>query len=246
MVCIPRSVVETVIPTADHAQQGHNVFGEWAPAWRDRPRYSRTGAELVEVKPAVRMLAIGGIVGPLAFVGAWAALGTTKTGYSSINDAISDLAAHGASTHVGMTIGFVVFSLGLVAFGLALHGTLAGPSWIAAIATGGFTLGVAAAPLGGWTGDGVHATFAGLGYTSIVSLQLLAVAPLARSGRRGWAGASVVSGTISAAGLIASTFGPQHGLWQRLGLTTGDVWIVVTAWALAAARGPAFDRARPG
>ena len=29
--------------------------------------------------------------------------------------------------------------------------------------------------------------------------------------------------------IIASTFGEDHGLWQRLGLTVGDVWIIAAA-----------------
>ena len=38
---------------------------------------------------------------------------------------------------------------------------------------------------------------------------------------------------IAAVCLAASTLGPAHGLWQRLGLTVGDVWIVVTALGVA-------------
>jgi hypothetical protein len=105
---------------------------------------------------------------------------------------------------------------------------------MAAIATGGCTLGVAATPLGGWSGDAVHATFAGLGYAAIVALPLLASTPFARTGRAGWARASVLTGTISAIWLLASTFGPAHGLFQRLGLTLADAWIVATASALIA------------
>ena len=102
---------------------------------------------------------------------------------------------------------------------------------MAAIATGACTLGVAATPLGGWSGDAAHATFAGLGYTTIVALPLLASTPLARTGRAGWARISIVTGAISAACLLASSFGPAHGLFQRLGLTVGDAWIVATASA---------------
>jgi hypothetical protein len=38
--------------------------------------------------------------------------------------------------------------------------------------------------------------------------------------------------------LAATTLGPAHGLWQRLGLTVGDIWIAVTALALAGMSGP--------
>jgi cytochrome bd-type quinol oxidase subunit 1 len=158
-------------------------------------------------------------------------------GFSSIERAISDLAAVGAPTRIAMTIGFVVFGLGLFAFGFALRESLDGHAWIAAIATGASTIGVAANPLGGWTSDGVHATFAGLGYATLVALPLLAARPLARGGRRVWARASVWIGAISAACLLASTLGPAHGLWQRLGLTAGDAWIVATAAAIVAGVG---------
>ena len=184
---------------------------------------------MVGVKPGVRLLALGGVVGPLTFVATWAIAGTTMPGYSAVDNAISDLAAVDASTRVAMTIGFVVFGLGVIAFGFALREALEGPAWIAAVATGGCALAVAATPLGGWSGDAVHGAFAGLGYTAIVALPLLAYAPLVAGGRRAAAILSVLTGAVSAVCLVATTFGPAHGLWQRFGLTVADAWIVVTA-----------------
>jgi hypothetical membrane protein len=189
---------------------------------------------MARVKPRVQLLAWGGVVGPAAFVGSWAIAGAATASYSSVNNAISDLAAVHTSTQVAMTAGFVVDGLGLIAFGIALREVLEGRAWMAAIATGGCTLGVAATPLGGWSGDAVHATFAGLGYAAIVALPVLAAIPFARARRAGSARVSVLTGTISATCLLASTFGPAHGLFQRLGLTVGDAWIVATASALIA------------
>ena len=183
---------------------------------------------MTRVRPRVQRLAWGGVVGPAAFVGSWTIAGAATARYSPVNNAISDLAAVHASTQVAMTAGFVVYGLGLIAFGIALREVLEGRAWMAAVATGGCTLGVAATPLGGWSGDAVHATFAGLGYAAIVALPLLAATPLARTGRAAWARVSVLTGTISATCLLASTFGPAHGLFQRLGLTVGDAWIVAT------------------
>ena len=179
------------------------------------------------------MLATGGIVGPLAFVSAWAIAGAVGD-FSPTNDAISDLAAVGASTRVAMTLGFIVFGVGLIAFGLALRSVLDGPAWIAAVVTGSATLGVAATPLGGWAGDGMHAVFAGIGYVSIAAVPLLTAPTLRRAGRTGWAVASVLVGGLVAGFLAASTLGPEHGLWQRLGLTISDVWIVVVAVGIVA------------
>jgi hypothetical protein len=186
----------------------------------------------------VRLLALGGVVGPLTFVGCWAVAGTVTQGYSPIDDAISDLAAVDAPTHVTMTTGFVVFGVGLVAFGLALRHSLGGGAWIAAIATGACTIAVAATPLGGWSGDSVHATFAGLGYAAIVLLPALAAPEFAARGRTGWSRAAWLIAVAAAGCLVASTFGPGHGAWQRLGLTLGDLWIIGTAVALATASGP--------
>ena len=188
--------------------------------------------------PPIRLLGLGGVVGPLAFVGAWVLAGAATDGYSAVDRAISDLAAVGASTRVAMTIGFVVFGGGLIAFGLALRATLDGRAWTAAVATGSCTIVVAATPLGGWSGDPVHAIFAGLGYATLVALPLLAAGPFAALAHTGWALMSRLTAAASALCLTASALGPAHGVWQRLGLTLGDVWIVVTALALVAAVGP--------
>ena len=197
------------------------------------------------MRPNVRLLALGGVVGPVVFVASWAVAGATVAGYSPIDDAISDLAAVGAPTRGVMTLGFVVFGVGLIAFGCALREVLDGPAWIAAVASGSFTIGVAVTPLGGWSGDGVHATFAGLGYAALVALPLLAATPFAGADRRGWARASVVTAVVSAVLLAASTLGPAHGLWQRLGLLVGEVWIVATASSLIVAAGSATNERWP-
>ena len=196
------------------------------------------------MKSCARLLALGGVVGPVAFVGAWTLAGDRTTGYSFVNNAISELAAVDAATRGLMTTGFIVDGFGLVAFGLALREVLDGRAWIAAVVTGAATMGVAAAPLGGWAGDNTHAAFAGLGYASIAVLPLLVAPQLARGVKIGWARASVGVGVLSAAALVASTIGPAHGAWQRLGLTVGDAWIVSAASviALGGLKSPLVDR----
>jgi hypothetical membrane protein len=189
-------------------------------------------------------MALGGVAGPLVFVGTWALAGVTIDGYSPVNDAISDLAAAGTSTHAAMTAGFVVFGLGLIAFGLALRVALDRRAGSAGVATGVCTLGVAATPLGGWSGDTLHAIFAILGYLTIVALPLLASKPFADRGRRGWMVAAQLIAAVSALLLASSAVGPAHGLCQRLGLTVADIWVVATALSLTAAVGPFSNEPR--
>jgi len=175
------------------------------------------------------MAAVGGVVGPAAFVAAWSILGARTPGYSSADDAISRLAADGASTQAAMTAGFVVFGAGLPLFASALRRTLPGPAWALATATGLATLGVAATPLGTSAGDALHATFAALGYATLAAVPLAAARPLGAQGRHRWAQWSVAAGVASAACLAATVVGPRHGLFQRAGLTIADAWVVTSA-----------------
>jgi hypothetical membrane protein len=184
----------------------------------------------------VRLLAIGGVLGPLAFVTAWVVAGRTTAGYSPVNDAISDLAATHAPERIAMTLGFVAFGVGVIGFGLALRGARAGPAWISVVATAGFTLAVAATPLGAPTRDVVHGTFAALGYVTLAAAPLLAARNLATAGRAGWARYSRVTGVLAGACLLASALGPAHGLFQRAGLTIGDAWLVAIAAQLVLGR----------
>ena len=101
-----------------------------ASAPTNRRPCSRSSSRVVGER-RVRLLALGGIVGPLTFVGCWAIAAAVKPGDSAIDDAISDLAAVGATTRLAMTVGFVVFGVGLgrvrarrcVAYLRAAHGS---------------------------------------------------------------------------------------------------------------------------
>ena len=154
-----------------------------------------------------------------------------------MNDAISDLAATHASTRVAMTIAFVGFGVAVIAFGFALRAAGAGGAWISVVATAGFTLAVAAVPLDGSGRDVVHGIFASLGYVTLAGAPLLAAHRLATAGRPGWARTSRTIGVLAGACLLASALGPAHGLFQRIGLTIGDAWLVATASQLVLGRG---------
>jgi len=185
------------------------------------------------VSDSVRRAALGGVVGPVAFVSAWAVLSVVKARYSVLHDPISDLAGVHASTRPFMTAGFVVFSIALCCYAWALRAALGGPAWITAATTGLATLGVAAFPLHhSSTVDHVHGAFAGIGYVTLAATALLCIAPLRRRGHHVWARAATAAGGVSGVALALTLTGSFHGLFQRTGLTAGDAWVVASALAI--------------
>jgi hypothetical membrane protein len=172
--------------------------------------------------PRYRRLAVGGLVGPIAFISCWALGGLLTEGYSPVDDAISRLAAVDVDTRWLMTAGFVAFGVGVPLFGLALREVLPGRAWIAAVVTGLATLGVALLPLDvSDTVDALHGVAAGTGYVALALLPVLASRPLRSR-------ASLVLGLAIAACLVLTLVEPIDGLAQRTGLTLGDLWIL---WA---------------
>jgi len=198
----------------------------------------------------VRRAALGGSVGPAAFVGSWATLGFVKTGYSPLHDPISDLAGVHASTRVAMSAGFVVFGAGMGLYAWALRRALPGPAWIAAATTGAATVGVAAFPLHhSSTIDAVHGAFATAGYVTLAATALASATQLARLGHHRWARGAATAGVVSAVSLALTLNGSFEGFFQRAGLTAGDVWIVASAIAIRRGywtRGPYAPERRRG
>jgi len=193
----------------------------------------------------MRRAALGGVVGPVAFILTWTLASAIQPGYSARDDAISELAAVGADTRPFMTVGFVVFALCVLPYAMALRSTLGGGAWISAAGTGVATLVVAAIPLGQSTRtDHWHGIVAVLGYTSLAITPLLAVRPLLDRGRRGAATLSIAMATISGSALLLSDTTPLTGLFQRIGLTAGQVWIAGAALTIASGRSPA-ERGAP-
>jgi hypothetical membrane protein len=197
-------------------------------------------------RPPVAALATGGIVGPAAFVTGWAVLGAQRPGYSPVTDAISHLAEVGASTRPWMTGAFVVFGTAVPVYAVALRRALPGPAWIAATATGLATLGVAALPLGrSDLGDTLHGVAAGTGYLTLAAVPLLAAGALRRRDLGRGARWSLAVGTICGACLAATVVAEADGLFQRAGLTAGDLWLAASAaWMLGGER--AWPPAQPG
>jgi hypothetical protein len=95
------------------------------------------------------------------------------------------------------------------------------------------TLGVAAFPLHvSTTVDRAHGTCAGIGYIALALVPLLAAGTLASEGHHRAALLSRLVAAVSAASLVATPFTEANGLFQRLGLTVVDVWLVATAVTL--------------
>jgi hypothetical membrane protein len=181
----------------------------------------------------MRAAAVGGVVGPVAFITAWGIASTIQPGYSASDDAISELAAVGADTRAFMTGGFVVFALCVFPYAIALRQTVGGRAWIGAAGTGVATLVVAATPLGQSPAtDHRHGIVAVIGYIALALTPLLAVRPLLDRSRRRAAALSVVTATVSASALLLSDATPLTGLFQRIGLTAGQTWIACSAVAM--------------
>ena len=190
----------------------------------------------------MRALAVGGLIGPAAFVGAWWWAGMSASRYSAVQDAISRLAAVGTPTRALMTTGFVLFGLGVGAYALALRAAVDGPAWIAAAGTAGCTLAIALLPLDRSAAtDDAHAVFAVTGYVTLVAVPLLAATGLAALGGAPSARVSRLVGLCSAALLAASFVGPRHGLFQRAGLTVTDLWIAASSVTLLRWRAHSFS-----
>jgi hypothetical membrane protein len=170
----------------------------------------------------VRVQRVGGILGPTAFVTAWVLGSVLADDYSAVDDAISRLAAVGAETRWLMTAGFVAFGIGVPLFAPLLPR----PAAISATVAGFATLGVAATPLD-WSDavDTLHGVFAATGYVALALTPILGASLLPGP----WSRVSVTIGVIAGACLALTAFSDANGLFQRIGLTLCDAWIVTVA-----------------
>jgi hypothetical membrane protein len=186
----------------------------------------------------MRRLAIGGIVGPSAFVAAWA-IGafTNDRQLSAIDDAISQLAHVDSNTRWLMTVGFITFGVGVGLFAISVRSTLGATTSAMLGATAASTVAVAALPLGvSDLVDQLHGVAAAIGYVTLVAAPLAARGSLRQLGANRLASAGVAAAAVAAASLAASLALPATGGFQRLGLTVVDAWIVTTAGLVATGR----------
>ncbi len=171
-----------------------------------------------------------GAIGPAAFISAWALGGAiTSRDYSPVEDTISQLAAVGAPTRPLMTAGMIVFGVALPVYAGAMRRSLPGRAWIAAATTGVATLGVAAAPLDhSDLVDGLHVVAAGAGYVTLAIIPLLARTALIAAGHHRLAAFGLATAAVAAVALPTSLAVSQTGLFQRIGLTAGDLFLIAS------------------
>jgi hypothetical membrane protein len=187
----------------------------------------------------VRLAALGGVAGPVAFLVACTVASMSAPRYSSSNDAISELAAVGAHSRALMTGGFIALGLCALPYAMALRTALGGRAWITAAQTGLALLLVAAIPLGRSTAtDHFHGIAALVGYATLAVTPLLAIRPLVVRGYRGVACLGIATATTSATTLILSDTTSLTGLFQRIGLSAGLGWVAGSSLAMACGRLP--------
>jgi hypothetical membrane protein len=178
-----------------------------------------------------RVRACAVIAGVGAFVASWIVAGSLRDGYSPMHDAISRLAELGAPHRWIVVAGMVAFGLGA----LVSAGLLSRPATIAMTIAGISSFGVAVFPCtAGCPGpetvtDTAHIVFAGAHYVALV------LVPILQSRSKFARAVTTIAGT--ALSLQVLGFGP-NGAMQRIGLTTLDAWLVITAFKAARARGP--------
>lgn len=171
----------------------------------------------------------------MCFVSSWTIAGALREGYDPVEDAISRLAEIDAPNRWIVSSGMVAFGVCALAFSSVWRDDH--PSGAAALAAAGLSsLGVAAFPCtegcpgpGEFT-DTAHGVVEGVHYFSFALAVALSAWEAGRLGRiryAGWsrlaAGAGGVLLLLHAAGL------GSNGLFQRLGLTTLDAWLVSSA-----------------
>ncbi len=174
-----------------------------------------------------RLRSAGVIVGPLAFITAWAVSGARTKGYSPIRDHISDLAAVDAPTRPIMNAGFAAFTVAVALAAGPLRRLIGTPGTIAMGLNAALSAGVALAPLGiSPAGDRRHQVAAGAGYLALAALAPAAAPALAQRSPA-LAAASIGVGALSMVCLGASLAAKeQSGFWQRAGITATDAWLV--------------------
>jgi hypothetical protein len=172
-------------------------------------------------------MASGAIWGPGLFITAWLIGGLTVPGYSPVEDHISSLAAIGAPSRMLMSVGFAAYAVGVGTAAWPLRRVIGNGASTALGCNALLVFGVLLTPEGISSAvDLLHGGFAFLIYLSLALVGPLAGPTFRRSGLRGWAIASLAVGAVTAVSLWISFEETRSGLFQRIGLTTTDLWLM--------------------
>jgi hypothetical protein len=220
----------------------------------------------------VRQLAIASLVGQLAWFAIAVVAGLVEPGYSELRDAVSELGARTATHPWLFNVGVTIWGLSFIAAGVALG--LDGPrsvrGWLGPgliVLTGvaqildGFPFpadcrttidaGCEARELAGevsWQHE-AHSWAYFLGATALI-LSVFAMAWRFRGDPR-WAGADLLTLGAGAFGLLvfvglffAIDAHDSYGLFQRLALAAGGVWVAALAVGVLLVQGGRLPRLR--
>lgn len=176
------------------------------------------------------MPAAGAIIGPVVFIASWIVGGLVLDGYSPVTDAISRLAAAGAVTVPILNTGLAVYGLGVLIGAVGLRATIGHPAAVALATNAVLTFGVLVTPLDhSALIDRMHTLFAASAYAALALASLLAARHFRKMEKRAASVASLLVGVTTAMSLAATAIAESSGLYQRIGLTVSDVWMMVIA-----------------
>jgi len=193
----------------------------------------------------MRVRALAGVAGPVAFTAAWIAASLRQTGHGALSVQLSGLAADNARDPWIMITGFLVLGACMVVFGQELAGELPGlaPRFVQ-------VAGVLAMAIGLLRRDQVeltsgpsswhnqaHNIISLVLYTDLVLAQLLLARSLgAAEGWRGWRrylAASGIATGVALAVFVPNITAPSAGILQRVAVTIPLIAVSAMAARLA-------------
>ena len=203
-----------------------------------------------------RLLLAGGVVGPLLFVLLLLIEGATRPGYDALRQAGSELSL--GSQGWMQVVNFIISGLLIFGFAVGIHwiirqgrGAIWGPLLLATVglalvAAGIFVTDPALGyPPGTPPGPAVHTTWHGALHWYFGGLIFFSCLPAASfvfarrwatESKRMWALYSIVTGVVMvaffAAFAVASACGGPAGLFQRISISVGMIWVSLFAGRL--------------
>lgn len=166
------------------------------------------------------------LAGVLVLTAAWSLGGLLTDGFDPVRQSISQLQRDGAATSAVMTVAFVGFGVGGLAFAPLLPRAARVALTVASVAT----LGAALSPLGevrGGRQDVLHLGFGATGYLSLSLLPLLAAASWSGRARA----AALVAGVVTSACLLGTVPADAvSGALQRAGFLVAHLWLAGVAF----------------